>query len=363
MKGVVIAGGHGTRLKPWTFSSNKNIVPVANQPMIHFAIRRLREAGIGEVGLVLGPVSDESGLERHTDVRAVLGDGSKLGVKIEYIYHRPPKGLASAVRAARDFVGGDPFVAVLADSLIDEKLEPSIRMYAEAGLDCLLSVTPVADPSRYGIAEVEGGRVVRLVEKPKRSKSNLAVKGTYVLGPAVFDAIDRTGLSARGELEITDALQKLLESGGRLGVRKIRGWSGDMGTPGGLLRANRHLLLQTNLEIEGRLSAETRVEGKVGVGKETVTVGKVRLKGPVIIGERCVIGPGCTLGPNVAVGDDTVVKRASIRDSIVMQRCEVDCDTTISSSVIGNDTALKLQFSRGAQHRLYLGDGVSMLQT
>ncbi len=362
MKGVVIAGGHGTRLKPWTYASNKNVVPVANQPMICFAIRRLKEAGIRRIGVVLGPVSDESGLERHSDVTHALGSGSKLGVSIEYLYHPQPKGLASAVKAAKGFVAGEPFVALLADSLVDEALGPSIRRFDEGGLDSLLSVTPVRDPSRYGIAEVRGDEVVRLVEKPKRWRSNLAVKGTYVLGPRIFKAIEGTAPSKRGELEITDALQNLLQSGGKVGFRRIKGWSGDMGTPSGLLRANKHVLLHIPLQVKGSLSKLTRVEGKVGMGAGSSTIGNVRLIGPVIIGERCVIGPGCTLGPNVAVGDDTVIRRASIRDTIVMRRCEIDCDTSISSSVIGNDTALRLQFAHGVRHRLYLGDGVSMLE-
>ena len=360
MKGLLIAGGYGTRLRPWTLASNKHLLPVANRPMILYALDRLREARINDIAVVLGPVADGITHEKDRALQRLLGDGSRYDARIHYIWQQAPKGLAYAVKAAQQFVGDAPFIALLADNFSEEKLQPFIEEFQTKNLDGLLAVKRVKKPSGYGVAEARGHRLKRLVEKPSRPKSNLVLTGTYILDPAIFDAIRKARPSRTGELELTDTLQVLIDRGRSVGVRGVSGWWGDMGTPEGLLEANKHVLMRLQPHRDGKLSRLTRVSGTVSVGARTTTEGNANLIGPSIIGKGCVIGPESIVGPYASIGDGSIVRGARVRNSIIMRGCRVEGSANVSDSVVGSDSTLSFDAPLSRRSRLMVGNSTSI---
>jgi len=349
MKGLLLAGGHGTRLRPLTYTGNKHMLPIANKPMLLYGLEHLRNAGVREVGVILGPIKE--------GVKEVLSDGSPFGLKITYIDQPEPKGLAHAVLISEEFMRNEPFVMYLGDNLLRQGVREFTETFEQKRADCVVGVSPVKDPSRYGIVEMSKGKIVRLIEKPKEPKSNLALIGVYVFGPAIFDAVKKIKPSWRNELEITDAIQKMLEDGRKVEVQEVNGWWKDMGTVEDLLGANRLVLDDIGREINGLVEDDSSVQGRVRVDEESVIKKGATVRGPVVVGKGSTISGGAYVGPYTSIGNGVAVKRGEVENSIVMDGCTIDTDERIVDSLIGpNSTVTSSNKSRPSGKKLVVGE-------
>jgi glucose-1-phosphate thymidylyltransferase len=350
MKGLILAGGHGTRLRPLTYTGNKHMLPIANKPMLLYGVEHLRAAGIKDIAVILGPIRE--------GVTEILGDGSSLGVRITYIDQPEPKGLAHAVLISEEYMRGSPFVMYLGDNLLRQGVSSFIQAFERKNLDCVVGVCLVKDPKRFGIAEMDGDRIVRLVEKPENPASNLALIGVYVFGPSIFDAVRSIKPSRRNELEITDAIQMLLTWGKKVEAERVSGWWKDTGRPEDLLEANQLILSDIeSTSVGATLSEQTQVMGRVVMGEGSKTVGEVNLRGPISIGRNCIIGPNAYVGPYTSVGDDCVLKQVEIENSIVMKGSRIESGKRIVDSLIGsNSTILDANSSLPKGYKLIIGE-------
>jgi glucose-1-phosphate thymidylyltransferase len=334
VKGLILAGGHGTRLRPLTFTGNKHMIPIANKPMLFYGIDHLSKAGIEEIGVILGPIRE--------GVREAIGDGSNFGVKITYIDQPDPLGLAHAVLVAEDFLKRDPFVMYLGDNLLKQGVKPLINTYFNHSSDCVICVTAVKNPVQYGIVELDSkGRVLGLVEKPKEPKSNLALAGAYLFNDSIFEAAKKIKPSWRNELEITDAIQFLVEHEKKISVQHIDGWWKDTGKPDDLLEANQLVLDDLQSRFDGVVDPSCQILGKVSVGKNTIISSNTRIKGPVIMGNNCEIGPNVYIGPYTSIGDNVKILSGEIEGSIIMDDVIIDCNKRIIDSIIGRHSRLE----------------------
>ena len=328
MKGLLLAGGHGTRLRPLTFTGNKHMLPIANKPMILYGLEHLINAGIKEIGVVLGPVKE--------DIRGLLGDGSRFGAKIAYIDQPDPKGLAHAIAICRNFVKDEPFAMYLGDNMLKQGAKPLLDVFEKNKSDCVIGVAEVKDPSRYGIVVFdEGGRIKKLVEKPKQPVSNWALIGVYVFNNKIFEAIEKIKPSWRGELEITDAIQALLDSGAKIDFQFVQGWWKDTGRPEDLLEANQLVLQELQPFNEGVIEDGATVTGSAGIGKDTIVHTRTTMRGPVVLGQHCEIGPNVYIGPYTSIGNDVTVRNSEVENSIVMDGAHIECGKRIIDSLIG----------------------------
>jgi glucose-1-phosphate thymidylyltransferase len=367
VKALVLAGGRGTRLRPITHTGAKQLVPVANKPVLFYGLEAIRDAGIRRVGIV---VSDPLELLRpdhrtgelttvlvnsQAEIRAAVGSGAALGLEVTYIQQEAPLGLAHAVKISEDYMAGEPFVMYLGDNLIRDGITPFIREFEAEKPNAQILLAHVKTPQDYGVAELEGDRVVRLEEKPRQPKSDLALVGVYLFDKTVFDAVRAIRPSARGELEITDAIQHLIDSGKRVRSHVITGWWKDTGKMEDMLEANRVVLSGQNPEIRGTISKDTRIEGAVRVGEGTVVEGST-LRGPLIIGNNAVI-KNAFIGPFTSIGAGCHIEHCEIEHSIVLERSRLqDIEGRIESSLIGKEAVVSASGSRPRTHRLMLGD-------
>jgi glucose-1-phosphate thymidylyltransferase len=350
MKGLLLAGGQGTRLRPLTFTGNKHMLPIANRPMILYALEHLINAGIKQIVVILGPLRE--------DVKGLLGDGAKFGVRITYVDQPEPKGLAHAIVVAQDFLKGEPFTMYLGDNMLRQGAKPLIEKFEKGNYDCVVGVAKVKDPTRYGIVVLDdSGGINRLVEKPKQPISDWALIGVYVFNDKIFEAIERIRPSWRGELEITDAIQVLLESGAKIDCQFVQGWWKDTGKPEDLLEANQLVLQEIQSSCEGKIESGAMVSGQVKVGRDTVVRDGTTMRGPIVIGEHCEIGPSVYVGPYTSIGNNVIVRNCEIENSIVMDGAYMDCGKRIIDSLIG--TNVKVLDSRDSVPKgikLVLGD-------
>jgi glucose-1-phosphate thymidylyltransferase len=327
LKGLVLAGGHGTRLRPLTYTGNKHMLPIANKPMLLYGLEHLRNAGIEEVGIILGPIKE--------GIREVVGDGSALGLKVTYIDQPDPLGLAHAVIMAESFLAGDPFVMYLGDNLLRDGVAKFRRTFEAKEAACVIGVTKVSDPSRYGVVVMKDGRPSRLVEKPKVPPSDLALIGVYVFGPSIFSAAKSIKPSWRNELEITDAIQVLVSRGEKVEVEEVEGWWKDTGTVSDMLEANRLVLDDLKAGMLGTVEDTSAVHGRIASGRTSVIHRGATVMGPCVLGENVDLAAGVRIGPFTSLGDNVVVKKGEIENSIVMEGCTIDSDERIVDSLIG----------------------------
>jgi len=335
MKGLVLSGGYGTRLRPLTHTGPKQLIPIANKPNILYCIEDLRDAGITDIGIILGNVMPEK-------VQEFLGDGSKFGVKLTYIVQGEPKGIAHAVNCAKEFMGDDSFIVYLGDNLLKNGIGAIPEKMVEENADCVISLMPVKEPQRYGIAELseDGEKVLRTVEKPKEPKSNLAVIGVYAFNTTFFEVYPRLKPSWRNEMEITDAISLLIDSGFNVLPHHVEGWWKDTGKPEDILEAN-HLILDGIEPLnEGRIEDDAMVDGRVKIGRGTVIFGKSIVRGPSIIGENVKIGPNANVGPYTAIGDRCLIMTAEVDDSIIMEDTVVDVERKLVRSMVGKGSKI-----------------------
>jgi len=335
MKGLVLSGGYGTRLRPLTHTGPKQLIPIANKPNILYCIEDLREAGITDIGIILGTVMPEK-------VQEFLGDGSKFGVKLTYMVQGEPKGIAHAVNCARDFMGDSEFVVYLGDNLLKNGIEAIPKKMKDEKADCVISLMPVKEPQRYGIAELsaDGKKVLRAVEKPKEPKSNLAVIGVYAFNSSFFKVYPKLKPSWRNEMEITDAISLLIDSGFKVVPHHVDGWWKDTGKPEDILEANHLILDGIQSENLGEVEDGASVVGRVRIGKGSVITGRSVVKGPSIIGENCRIGPNAYIGPYTAVGDRCQISAAEVDDSVVMEGSIVSVERKLVRSMIGKESKI-----------------------
>jgi glucose-1-phosphate thymidylyltransferase len=348
LKGLILSGGRGTRLRPITFTSAKQLVPVANKPVLFYGIEAMAAAGIREVGIIIAP-------ETGDEIRAVTGDGSQFGVRIEYILQDEPAGLAHAVLTAEPFLGSSPFVMYLGDNLLQGGMEDLVREFREHEPEALILLTPVPDPQNYGVAELgQDGAVVRLVEKPPEPATDLALVGVYMFTPQIHDAARAIEPSARGELEITDAIQWLVDNGKRVEPHIVRGWWKDTGRLEDMLEANRLILDTLVRRVDGEL-VDAQIDGRVVVEAGAV-LERATVRGPAIIGAGAQVRDAY-IGPYTAVGRNCVIEGAEVEHSILLEGSSVrGLDGRMESSLLGRDVAIARGARQPRAYRFMVGD-------
>ncbi len=351
MKAIILCAGKGTRLRPLTYTTAKHLIPVANKPVILYTIEKIKSVGINEIGMIVSP-------ENINDFQETLGDGSKYGVKLSYILQPEPKGLAHAVLMAKDFLGDEDFMMYLGDNLIMDDIRPFVKEFEEKKeLSALIMLSPVQDPTRFGIAVMEGSKIVKTVEKPKEPPSNLAIIGLYLFRKDIFEGIANIKPSWRNELEITDAIDWLIQNKETVEGHIIYGWWKDTGKPEDLIEAN-HKILDDVIEefkIEGTVEATSVLQGRVSIGKNTEVVNSV-IRGPVIIGDNCTIS-NAYIGPYTSIGNNTLIENCEIENSILMDEVKIsNFSYRIDSSLIGKKVEIVEADAKPKGVQIIVGD-------
>ena len=327
MKGVILSGGHGTRLRPLTHTGPKQLIPIANKPVIDYAIEDLRDAGITDIGIILGT-------NMPGKIKDALGDGSKFGVQITYIMQGEPKGLAHAAATAKEFVGDESFVMYLGDNILKSGIEEFVEGFEESDFSSRLLLQEVEDPRQFGVAELNNdGKIINLVEKPEHPKSNLALVGIYLFKNNIFEAIDKIEPSWRDELEITDAIQQLIDEGYNVDSFVVQGWWKDTGKPEDVLDANQLILETISSDIKATVEDNVKIKGNVIIGEGSVIREGSYIKGPAIIGENCDIKG--YVGPYTSIGDNTKLIESEIDSSIIIGNSIIQSDKRITESLLG----------------------------
>lgn len=316
MKSIILCAGKGTRLRPLTHTSAKHLIPIANKPVLFYAIEAIRDCGIKDIGIIVG--------ETREDIRSELKEGSKWGVNISYIEQKEALGLAHAVSVARDFLGEDKFLMYLGDNLLKNGVESYANKFIQGNYNAFVLLTEVDNPKQFGVAELEGGRVVRVVEKPKEPVSNLALIGVYFFDKNVHQAIKSIKPSARGELEITDAIQWMIDNGYKVGAEVIGGWWKDTGKPDDILEANRLILEDIERDVGGAkvVGESSQISGRVKIGKGSEIINS-KIVGPVIIGEKVKVVDSY-IGPFTSLSDGVEIKKSEIEYSVVLENTKIE---------------------------------------
>jgi glucose-1-phosphate thymidylyltransferase len=347
LKGLILSGGKGTRLRPITHTSAKQLVPVANKPVLFYGIEAMAQAGITEVGIIIAP-------ETGDEIRRAAGDGSRFGVGLTYILQDEPAGLAHAVLTAEPYLGDSPFVMYLGDNLLQGGIEDLVAAFTAHEPDALILLTPVPDPENYGVAELHDGAVVRLVEKPAAPRTDLALVGVYMFTACVHDAAKAIEPSARGELEITDAIQRLVDQGRRVEPHIVKGWWKDTGRLEDMLAANRLVLDTIQTRLEGEL-IDSQVDGRVVI-EAGARLERSSVRGPAIIGAGARL-TDCYIGPYTAVGESCEIARAEVEHSILLAQSTVtDLDGRMESSLLGRNVKVGRDRRQPRAYRFMIGD-------
>ena len=347
MKGLILSGGKGTRLRPITFTRAKQLVPVANKPVLFYGLEALVGAGIREIGIVVGDTASE--------IRDAVGDGSRWGARVTYIEQDAPRGLAHAVLISEPFIQNDQFVMYLGDNLLKHSIAAFVHEFDREKPAAQILLAKVPDPQMFGVAELNGHRVVRLVEKPKEPKSDLALVGVYMFGREVFDSVKRIKPSFRNELEITDAIQDLIDRGLDVRPHIVDGWWKDTGKLEDMLEANRLILETLERSIDGEISPDSRIEGKVVIGPGA-TIERSVVRGPVIIGAGARISDAF-IGPFTSIGDNVHITDSEIEHSIVLEGAVItNLENRIEDSLIGRNVQIYRKPMKPSAYRFMLGD-------
>jgi glucose-1-phosphate thymidylyltransferase len=347
MKGLILSGGKGTRLRPITYTSAKQLVPVANKPVLFRVIEAIKEAGITDIGIVVGDTAPE--------IKAAVGDGARWGVHITYIHQTEPLGLAHAVKISQDFLTNDRFVMFLGDNVIEGGISPLIRQFGQSDWNAQIVLTRVPNPQQFGVAELENGRIVRLVEKPRDPPSNLALVGIYMFDQTIFEAVNAITPSWRGELEITDAIQWLVEQGYTVSPYVHEGWWIDTGKMEDMLDANRLVLEELTPQVIGYVDRDSKLVGKVTIEKDAEIINSV-IRGPAIVGRETRI-VNSYIGPFTSIHHHCLIRDSEVEHSIVMEHSQVlDIPQRIENSLIGRNVEITRSPLKPRAHKLILGD-------
>lgn len=347
MKGLILSGGSGTRLRPITFTSAKQLVPVANKPILFYAIETVRNAGITDIGIIVGDTREE--------VKRNVGDGSRFGVRITYIEQEAPLGLAHAVKISQDFIGDEPFVMFLGDNLIKDGINSLVDEFVSDSPNCQILLASVPNPQQFGVAELEDGRVKRLVEKPKEPPSNLALVGVYMFDKTIFEAVNAIKPSWRNELEITDAIQYLVENKYSVHPHIIDGWWKDTGKLDDMLEANRIMLEDIETRIDGFIDNSSKIFGRVIV-EEGANIKDSIIRGPAIIGKNSDVVHSY-IGPFTSIHDNVTISDSEIEHSIILAECKIDgIGSRIEDSLLGRNVTVHRSERKPKAYRLMVGD-------
>jgi len=347
LKGLILSGGKGTRLQPITHTSAKQLVPVANKPVLFYGIESMVAAGITEIGIIIAP-------ETGDEIREVVGDGSQFNAKITYIPQSEPLGLAHAVLTAEPFLGDSDFIMYLGDNLLQGGISELVTAFQSNGPDALILLTEVPDPESYGVAELDGDKVVRLVEKPKQPKSNLALVGVYMFTAKIHAAAKAIKPSDRGELEITDAIQHLIDTDLTVEPHIVKGWWKDTGRLDDMLEANRLILDTVERQIDGQIT-DSEIEGRVVIEAGAI-VERSTVRGPTVIGKNSIIRDAY-IGPYSAIAEDCTVQQAEVEHSILLSGSKIeDLDGRVASSLLGRESRVRRNRGQVKAMRLMVGD-------
>ena len=347
MKALILSGGKGTRLRPITHTGAKQLVPVANKPILFYAIEAIKNAGITDIGIIVG--------DTHEEIRAAVGTGERFGVKTTFIQQEAPLGLAHAVKISQEFMNGEPFVMFLGDNLIKDGITGFVEEYTRSGVNSQILLAHVPNPQDFGVAELEGGRVVKLTEKPKLPPSDLALVGVYMFDHNIFEAVNAIKPSPRGELEITDALQYLIYTGYHVESHIITGWWKDTGKLEDMLEANRIVLDGIVTDVNGEVTDGSEVMGRVSIGKGSKIINSC-VRGPAIIGCDCII-ENAFIGPYTSINDRVKLVSSEIEHSIILEDCEISrIGSRIEDSLIGKNVKIEKDSGKPNAYRLMLGD-------
>ena len=341
MKGIILHGGHGTRLRPLTHTGPKQLLPIANKPMSQYCLEAIYETGITDIAIIIGGVGSDK-------VREYYGNGEKFGVNISYIKQDEPRGIAHAIRLCKEFVNNEKFLVFLGDNIIQKSIIEFVENFNSSDYDATVLLCEVDNPSRFGIADIDNNKIVKITEKPKNPTSNLAVTGIYLLTPRIFEIIDNLKPSWRNELEITDALDNLLKQNNNISFEKITDYWKDTGTPEDIIHANGEIIKKT-------LEQSKKNKNEHLIGIDSIVESNVEIIEPVVIGKNCHISTGSSIGPNVSVGDNTSISVSSIENSIIMQNCKINSDTKIKNSIIASNSEIKDE--SGMKKIFLLGEG------
>ena len=348
MKALILSGGKGTRLRPITHTSAKQLVPVANKPILFYGIESIAECGIKDIGVIVG--------ETHLEIKSAVGDGSKWGVKITYIHQDAPLGLAHAVKISQSFLGEEPFVMYLGDNLIKDGIQPLVKDFVSEKPDAQILLARVPNPNQFGVAELEPGgkRVKRLEEKPAHPRSDLALVGVYMFSAVIFEAVNAIKPSKRGELEITDAIQYLIDKGYNVKPHIIDGWWKDTGKLEDMLEANR-IILGTKKPLNlGSVDSSSRIEGVVEIAKGAEIISS-HIRGPVVIGENTKI-INSYIGPYTSIYYDALVENSEIEHTIILEKSRVRDIRRLEDSLIGQNVEITRTQKKPHAYRIMVGD-------
>ena len=354
LKGLVLSGGRGTRLRPLTYTAAKQLVPVANRPILYYVLDNLSEAGIRDVGMIISP-------ETGNAIQDAVEDGSRWGIKVQYIPQDEPLGLAHAVKVARAFLGKSPFIMYLGDNLIGSGIRGFCDSFEKSKADATILLKEVSNPSSFGIAEVNGaGHVLRLVEKPREPRSNLALVGIYFFSSKIHEAIDRIRPSPRGELEITDAIQELLEQGRNVLSHQLDGWWLDTGKKDDLLTANSVVLDEwVKRHVVGEVDGESQVSGRVRLGKGSKVI-RSTIRGPVVIGDNVQV-EGSFVGPFTSIGNGCRILSSVMEHCVLLENARIENVDRLEDSLVGKGSSVIKNRGNHQAYRLMIGDDSEVL--
>ncbi len=350
MKGIILHGGHGTRLRPLTHTGPKQLLPIANKPMSQYCLESLKDAGIVDIAIIIGGIGSDK-------VQEYYGDGEKFGVKLTYIFQDAPRGIAQAIRLCKEFVNGEKFIVFLGDNILKKSIAEYIQRFKDSDASASILLCEVSNPTQFGIADIKDGVIKKIMEKPKDPPTNLAVTGIYLLTPTIFDIIDRLKPSWRNEYEITDALQMLLQEEYKIIYNMVTDYWKDTGTPQDIIHANQVILSDMKPYFEGKEEENVIITGNVMIGPGTTIKNGSKLTGPVIIGKDCQIGPNANIGSNTSIGDNTKLSNCHIENSIIMSGCTIEGDFIIKDSII----AFNSEITSSSPNKVFLlGEGTKI---
>ncbi len=351
MKGIILHGGHGTRLRPLTHTGPKQLLPIANKPMSQYCVESLKDAGITEIAIIIGGIGSEK-------VKEFYGEGKDFGVKFTYFQQDYPKGISHAINLCKEFVGNEKFIVFLGDNIIQKSIKEYVNEFAISDVAASLFLCKVPNPSSFGIAELNNNKIIKIIEKPKEPKSNLAVTGIYCLTSLIFEIIKNLKPSWRNELEITDALDQMLEKNYKITYHMITNYWKDTGTPEDVLHANKEILEGIKGDFQGNKEGNAIISDNSIIGEGSIIRGNSKISNSVIIGENCLIEDAC-IGSYSSIGDNSTIISSKIENSIIMGNCKIEGDVSIKDSIIAKNSNIS---SKNNKEKIFLlGEGTKII--